>query len=146
MFLGVRRRGGEWGRKREREKHRCEKHWLIDTHTHPKRGLNPQPRYVVWLVIEPTTFCYNQLNHPTQVSLSFAGPDPREVQRPWQLLNKGWGGAVASGKQSPTWRSSDGPVGLRMSTFLEQKKSDTEKLWSVLYRKSFFTFFKEVKP
>ena len=37
-------------------------------HAHPDQGLNPQPRYIPWLEIEPATFqytgqCYNQLSH-----------------------------------------------------------------------------------
>ena len=62
-----------WERERERERDGDvrEKHQLVASHSLPKQGLNPQPRYVPWLGIEPAAFwctqwCSNQLSHTGQ--------------------------------------------------------------------------------
>ena len=46
--MGRERRERERVRERLRQgqRHRCEKHLLVASHTHPKQGLNLQPRYV----------------------------------------------------------------------------------------------------
>ena len=41
---------------RERNTADREKHWLVASHMCPDRGLNPQPRYVPRLGIEPASF------------------------------------------------------------------------------------------
>ena len=65
-FIDFRERG------REREIHTDidlrEKDRSVSSYMHLDLGLNPQPRYVPWLGIEPTTFwcmgwCSNQLSH-----------------------------------------------------------------------------------
>ena len=52
------------GREREREGERNmdvkQKHWSVAYFMHPDQRLNPQPRYVPWPGIEPTTFWYMQ--------------------------------------------------------------------------------------
>ena len=40
-------------RERERNMNMSEKHGPGASHTCPNRGSNPQPRYILWLVIEP---------------------------------------------------------------------------------------------
>ena len=62
-----------------------EKHWLGASCTHPDRGLNPQPIYVPWPGIKPTTFwCTgwhsNQMSHLTKANPIFAPPCIQSAQ------------------------------------------------------------------
>ena len=47
---------GRWGRERDSHMDMREKHWSVAFRTCPYWGQNPQPRYVPWPGIEPTTF------------------------------------------------------------------------------------------
>ena len=47
---------GEKGREKEGEKHQYDKEVWIVFRTGPDQGLNPQPRHVPRLEIEPVTF------------------------------------------------------------------------------------------
>ena len=58
-------------RKRRREKR--EKRWSVASYMHPNWGSNPQPRYVPWPGIKPTTFwcigrCSNQLSYQAKAA------------------------------------------------------------------------------
>ena len=58
-------------RERERERER-RKDQLVASHTHPNCRWNPQPNYVPWPGMEPTTSwcagqCSNQLSHPSLI-------------------------------------------------------------------------------
>ena len=69
IYLFLEREEGE--REREGE---GEKHPFFASHTRPDWGLNPQPRHVLCLRIEPVTFCFvgrpsNQPIHPGRGSL-----------------------------------------------------------------------------
>ena len=64
-------RGEERKRERKRNIDAREKYWLVASHMHPDRKLNPQHRHVPWPGTEPTTFqimgrCSNQLSHTGQ--------------------------------------------------------------------------------
>ena len=76
-------------RKGERER---KKHWLVASHMCPDWWLNPQPRYVPWLGIEPSIFwymglCANKLSYPAR-----AGGVVPLVWPGWDNL---WGQLVA---------------------------------------------------
>ena len=71
-WLQRERKEGGWREKetdRDRDADLRERHQSVASHTCPDRGLNPQPRYMPWPGIEPTTFqfmgwCTNQLSRP----------------------------------------------------------------------------------
>ena len=49
----------EWrGKEGERNIRVREKYWWVASCMHPDKGLNPQPRHVPWLGIEPVTICF----------------------------------------------------------------------------------------
>ena len=54
MLIDFTERGREG--EKEGEKHECEKHRSVASHTCPDQGPNLQPRHVPWLGTEPTTF------------------------------------------------------------------------------------------
>ena len=58
MFIDFRERERERERERARNINVRQKHLLVASHMCPNQGLNPQPRYVLWLGIElPTFWC-----------------------------------------------------------------------------------------
>ena len=67
MFIDFRER--EEGREGEREKHTCDRETpSVASYMCPDQGLNPYPRYVPRLGINPAAFwcmgqCSNQLSH-----------------------------------------------------------------------------------
>ena len=72
MFIDFRKRGSE--REKGRNIDVREKHQLVASHTLPDWGLNPQPRHVPQLGIEPVNFwciwwSFNQLSHLASVPL-----------------------------------------------------------------------------
>ena len=74
LLILEREEGGE--RERERNINVREKHRSVASHVHPNQGSTPQPRFVPWLEIEPSTFwCMgkrsNQLSYTSQGLLLF---------------------------------------------------------------------------
>ena len=72
MFTDFRERRKEG--ERQRKIHVREKHQSVASCMHPNLGLNPQPRRVPCLGIEPVTFqctgrCSNQLSHRARAKL-----------------------------------------------------------------------------
>ena len=62
-------------RRREREKHGCEREAStpVSSHAHPDWGPNPQPRHVPQPGIEPVTFWFMG-QHPNQPHHTGQGP------------------------------------------------------------------------